>query len=222
MLANLVMRLLLGLRYKNINHTWRLLKVASIHYINNKLKRQFEDIHYLIKKQQKLLEEMNEAISEKDTYEIDLEATVRKLIEHGLSKDEILEITGISPERFEDIVAARNYYNIPYIYLNKDEADEYERLLREIHLSNNIDELINPLKEQQRINFIHKVLLRYKKEYEDLTKSKDSENYEELILNYIDRTGKDHDAKRAFLSLVRRFGNEIKRMREKVLIKISE
>ncbi|KQL57119.1 MULTISPECIES: hypothetical protein [Bacillaceae] len=64
--------------------------MALIHYINNKLKRQFEDIHHLIKKQQKLLEEINEAINEKDTYEIDLETTVRKLIEHGLSKDEIL------------------------------------------------------------------------------------------------------------------------------------
>ncbi|KQL57120.1 hypothetical protein AN965_10640 [Alkalicoccobacillus plakortidis] len=107
-----------------------------------------------------------------------------------------------------------------HIYLNGDEADEYERLLWEIHHSNNIDELINTLKEQQRINFIHKVLLRYKEEYDNLTKSMDSDNYEELILNYIDRTGKDHDAKRTYLSLVRRFRNEIKRMREKVLIKI--
>lgn len=107
---------------------------------------------------------MNEVISEKDTYEIDLETTVRKLIEHGLAKDKIPEITGIPPERFEDIVTARKYYNNPYIYLDgdEDEADEDEQLLREIHHSNKIEELINPLKEQQRINFIHKVLLRYK------------------------------------------------------------
>ncbi|KAB7665552.1 hypothetical protein [Bacillus sp. B1-b2] len=132
------------------------------------------------------------------------------------------KITGITAERYEDIVAEKKYYNIPYIYLNEDEAVEYELLLREIHHSNDIYELINPLKEQQRIKFIHKVLLRYKQEYDCLTKSKNSENYEELILNYIDRTGKDHDAKKAYSSLVRRFGNEIKRMREEVLIKISE
>lgn len=196
--------------------------MASIHYINTKLKRQFEDIHYLMKKQEKLLEEINEAIDEKDNYVINLETTVRKLIEHGLSKDEILEITGTTPERYEDIVAERKYYNIPYIYLNEDEAEEYERLLREIHHSNDIYELFNPLKEQQRINFIHKVLLRYKQEYDGLIKSKNSDNYEELILNYIDRTGKDQDAKRAYSSLVRRFGNEIKTKREEVLIKISE
>jgi len=196
--------------------------VASIHYINNKLKRQFEDIQYLMKKQEKLFEEMNKSITEKDDYVINLETTVRKLIEHGLSKDEILEITGITPKRYEEILDERKYYNIPYIYLNVVEAEEYERLLREIHQSNNIDELINPLKEQQRINFIHKVLLRYKQEYDCLIKSKNSDNYEELILNFIDRSGKDQDAKRAYSTLVRRFGNEIKRMREKVLIKFTE
>jgi uncharacterized coiled-coil protein SlyX len=88
--------------------------VASIHYINTKLKRQFEDIYYLMKKQEKLLEEMNESIVEKDTYVINIETTVRNLIDHGLSKDEILEITGIKPERYEDIVAERKYYHIPY------------------------------------------------------------------------------------------------------------
>ena len=174
--------------------------MSSIHHIKNKLKRQFEDIHYLMKKQEKLLEEMNVALDEKDKYVINLETTVRKLIEHGLSKDEILEITGTTPERFEEIVAERKYYNIPYIYLNEDEAEEYERLLQDIHHSNNIYELINPLMEQQRIKFIHKVLLRYKHEYNDLTKLKNSDNYEELILNYMDRTGKDHDAKRAYSS----------------------
>lgn len=201
---------------------WRFIKVTSIDYINNKLKRQFEDFHYLIKKQEKLLDEMNEAMAKKDTYLINLETTVRKLIEHGLSKDEILEITGITLERYEEIVTEKKYYNIPYIYLNADEVEEYEQLLREIHQSNNIDELINPLKEQQRINFIHRILLRYKHEYDDLTKSKNSDNYEELILKYIDRTGKNQDAKRVYFTLVRRFGNEIKRMREKVLIKFSE
>lgn len=77
-------------------------------------------------------------------------------------------------------------------------AGEYERLLREIHHTNNLVELINPLREQQRINFIHRVLLRYKREYFDFTKSKDRDNYEELILNYIDRTGIDKDAKRIY------------------------
>lgn len=196
--------------------------MASIHYTNNKIKRQFEDIQSLIKKQEKLLEEMSEAMAEKDSYIINLETTVRKLIEHGLSKDEILDITGISIERYEDIVAERRYYYIPYIYLNEDEAEEYERLLREIYHANDIYELINPYKEQERIKFIHKVMLRYKEEYDCLNKSKSSDNFEGIILNYIDRTGKDHDTKRAYSILVRRFGNDIKRMREKLLIKISE
>ncbi|WP_286230469.1 hypothetical protein [Neobacillus mesonae] len=196
--------------------------MASIHYLNNKIKRQFEDIQYLMKKQEKLVEDINKSITEKDNYVINLETTVRKLIEHGLSKDEILEITGITLERYEEIVAERRFYNIPYIYLNADEVEEYEQLVREIHHSNNIDELINPVKEQQRINFIHRILLRYKQEYDDLTKSKKSDNYEELIFKYIDRTGKNQDAKRVYFTLVRRFGNEIKRMREKVLINISK
>ncbi|MBT2644756.1 hypothetical protein J7I80_21285 [Bacillus sp. ISL-41] len=196
--------------------------MTSLHHVNNKLKRQFIDIQELIKKQEKLLGEMNEVMNTKDDYVINLETTVRNLIEHGLSKDEILEITGTTPERYEGIVADRKYYNIPYIYLNEDETMEYEQLLREIHHSNNMDELINPFKEQQRINFIHKVLLRYKKEFDGLTKLKNSDNYEKLILNYIDRTGKDKDAERAYSILVRRFGNEMKRMREKVLVKFSE
>lgn len=195
--------------------------MTSLHHLNNKLKRQFIEIQELINKQEKLLGEMNEAIDTKDDYVISLETTVRNLIEHGLSKDEIFEITGTTPERYEDIVADRKYYNIPYIYLNEDETMEYEQLLREIHHSNNMDELINPFKEQQRINFIHKVLLRYKKEF-DGTISTNSDTYEKLILNYIDRIGKDKDAKRAYSILVRRFGNEIKRMREKVLVKFSE
>lgn len=196
--------------------------MTSLHHLNNKLKRQFIEIQELITKQEKLLGEMNEAIDTKDDYVISLETTVRNLIEHGLSKDEILEITGTTPERYEDIVADRKYYNIPYIYLNEDETMEYEQLLREIHHSNNMDELINPFKEQQRINFIHKVLLRYKKEFDGFNKSTNSDTYEKLILNYIDRIGKDKDAKRAYSILVRRFGNEIKRMREKVLVKFSE
>ncbi|MBA9028651.1 hypothetical protein [Peribacillus huizhouensis] len=95
--------------------------MASIHYINNKLKRQFEDIQYLMKKQEKLFEEMNKSITEKDDYEINLETTVRKLIEHGLSK---VEITGVTPIRYEEILAERRYYNIPYIYLNVDEVKD--------------------------------------------------------------------------------------------------
>lgn len=196
--------------------------MASIHFLNNKLKRQFEDIQYLMKKQEKLVEEMNKSITEKDNYVINLETTFRNLIEHGLSKDEILDITDITLERYEEIVADRKYFNIPYIYLTKDEAEEYERLIQEIHHSKNIYELINPLKEQQRIEFIHLVLLRYKQEYDVLAKSKNSENDEEIILNFIDRTGLDQAAKRVYFTLVRRFGNEIKRIREKVLIRFSE
>ncbi|MGQ4668791.1 hypothetical protein ACUIJN_23705, partial [Metabacillus halosaccharovorans] len=120
-------------------------------------------------KQEKLIEEMNKTITEKDDYIINLESTVRKLIEHGLSKDAILEITGITLERYRILLLKENIIT-SHIYLTKDEAEEYEQLLREIYHSNNMDELINLLKELKRINFIHKVLLRYKREYDCLTK----------------------------------------------------
>lgn len=196
-------------------------EVGSIHHINNKLKRHFEDIKYLMKKQEKLVEEMNKSLTEKENYVINLETTVRKLIEHGLSKDEILDITGINLERYEEIVAERKYYNIPNIYLTDDEVEVYEQLLREIQNCININELINPFKKQKRIKFIHKVILRYKQEY-DFLKSKNSDNYEELILNYIDRSGKNQYAKRAYSTLIRRYSNEIERMRGKVLIQFTE
>lgn len=196
--------------------------MTSIHQINTKLKRQFEDIQDLIKKQEKLLEEMNKNIDKKDTYIIDLKHTVKKLIEYGFSIDEICEITSISPERYEDIVTESKYYQMPNKYLNDDERKEYDRLLREIRQSKDIYDLINPSKEEERIKLIHKVLLRYLKEYDDLRKSNNSDKYEELILNYIDRRGKNDEAKRAYYCLVRRFGNEINKMREDLLIKISE
>jgi hypothetical protein len=112
-----------------------------------------------------------------------LETTVRKLIENGLSKDEILEITVTTSERYQDIIAERKYYNIRYIYLNEGETEKYELLLQEIHHSNDIYKLMNPLKEQQRIKFIHKVLLRYKQDCDEFTKFRNSDNYEVLILN---------------------------------------
>lgn len=55
--------------------------MTSIHHINNK--RQFGDIHHLMKKQEKLLEKAKKAIDENDTYLINLETTVRNLIECG-------------------------------------------------------------------------------------------------------------------------------------------
>lgn len=53
--------------------------MSSFNYINNKLKRHFEDIQYLIKKQDKLLDEMNESIATKDDYVFNVETTVRNL-----------------------------------------------------------------------------------------------------------------------------------------------
>jgi hypothetical protein len=41
---------------------------------------------------------------------------------------------GTTPERYQDIIAERKYYNIQYIYLNEGEAEEYELLLDGLHL----------------------------------------------------------------------------------------
>jgi hypothetical protein len=148
-------------------------------------------------------------------------STVRKLIEHGLNRDEILDITNISSETFDLIVSKDRRYQLPYIYLNNEEAKEFERLLEDIHQSKDIYELIDAEKERERIKFIHRVLLRYQKEM-DLLSPQENEDTGEKIMKYLERVVKNEQAKSAYYSLVRIFGNEIKRKREEVLIKFSD
>lgn len=52
-------------------------------------------------------------MEEKETLTIPLIATVRKLIEHGLSRDEILDITNLSPEEFDLIVSENKQCQLP-------------------------------------------------------------------------------------------------------------
>ncbi|QNU32618.1 hypothetical protein [Geobacillus sp. 47C-IIb] len=97
--------------------------------IDTQTKQCIEDFHNLIKKQEHLIEQLNQLIKEKEEHTIPLVSTVRKLIEHGLSRDEILDITNISSEEFDRIVSKDRRCQLPYIYLNDEESKEFEKLL---------------------------------------------------------------------------------------------
>ncbi|QNU37117.1 hypothetical protein IC801_15050 [Geobacillus sp. 44B] len=146
--------------------------------IDTQTKHCIEDFNNLIKKQAYLMEQLNQLIKEKDEHTIPLAATVRKLIEHGLSRDEILDITNISSEKFDLIVSKDRRYQLPYIYLNDEESKEFERLLEDIHQSKDIYELIDAEKERERIKFIHGVLLRYQKEMDLLSQQENEDSGE--------------------------------------------
>lgn len=93
--------------------------------------------------------------------------------------------------------------------------------LRIFHKSKDIYELIDAEKERERIKFIHGVLLRYQKEM-DLLSPQENEDSSEKMMKYLERAVKNEQAKSAYSPLVRIFGNEIKRKREEVLIKVSD
>jgi hypothetical protein len=189
--------------------------------INAQTKQCIEDFNNLIKQQGHLVEQLNQLIKEKEEHTIPLVSTVRKLIEHGLSRDEILDITNISSEELDRIVSKDRRCQLPYIYLNYEELKEFEKLLEDIHQSKDIYELIDAEKERERIKFIHGVLLRYQKEM-DLLSAQENEDSNEKIMQYLERAVKNEQAKSAYSSLVRIFGNEIKRKREEVLIKVAD
>jgi hypothetical protein len=189
--------------------------------IDAEIKQCIEDFHNIIKKQDNLIEQLNQLIKEKEEHSIPLVPTIQKLIEHGLSRDEILDITNISSEEFDRILSENKHYQLPHTYLNDEESKEFERLLEDIHKSKDIYELIDAEKERERIKFIHGVLLRYQKEM-DLLSSQGNEDSGEKIMQYLERAVKSEQAKSAYYSLVRIFGNEIKRKREEVLIKVSD
>lgn len=189
--------------------------------INTQIKQCIEDFNNLIKQQGHLVEQLNQLIKEKEEHTIPLVPTIQKLIEHGLSRDEILDITNISSEEFERIVSKDRRCQLPYIYLNDEESKEFEKLLEDIHQSKDIYELIDAEKERQRIKFIHGVLLRYQKGME-LLSAQENEDSGEKMMKYLERAVKSEQAKSVYSSLVRIFGNEIKRKREEVLIKVSD
>lgn len=189
--------------------------------INAQTKQCIEDFNNLIKQQGHLVEQLNQLIKEKEEHTIPLVPTIQKLIEHGLSRDEILDITNISSEEFERIVSKDRRCQLPYIYLNDEESKEFEKLLEDIHKSKDIYELIDAEKERERIKFIHRVLLRYQKEM-DLLSPQENEDSGEKMMKYLERAVKSEQAKSAYSSMVRIFGNEIKRKREEVLIKVSD
>ncbi|MBA2876910.1 hypothetical protein [Thermaerobacillus caldiproteolyticus] len=189
--------------------------------IDAQTKQCIEDFNNLIKKQEHLIKQLNQLIKEKEEHTIPLVSTVRKLIEHGLSKDEILDITNISSEEFDRILSENKHYQLPYPYLNYEESKQFEKLLEDIRKSKDIYELIDAEKERERIKFIHHVLLRYQKEI-DLLSPQENEDSGEKMMKYLERTVKSEQAKSVYSLLVRIFGNEIKRKREEVLIKVSD
>lgn len=189
--------------------------------INTQIKQCIEDFNNLIKQQGHLVEQLNQLIKEKEEHTIPLVPTIQKLIEHGLSRDEILDITNISSEEFDRILSENKHYQLPYIYLNDGESKEFEKLLEDIHQSKDIYELIDAEKERERIKFIHGVLLRYQKEM-DLLSLQENEDSGEKMVKYLERAVKSEQAKSDYYVLVRIFGNEIKRKREEVLIKVPD
>lgn len=59
---------------------------------------------------------------EKEKHTIPLIPTVRKLIEHGLSRDEIVEITNIPSDELDRFISENKRCQLPYIYLKDEES----------------------------------------------------------------------------------------------------
>ncbi|EIJ80369.1 hypothetical protein PB1_08407 [Bacillus methanolicus PB1] len=119
------------------------------------------------------------------------------------------------------ILKQAKVYIFVLTFINDEESKEFERLLADIRESKDIHELIDAEKEGERIKFIHRVLLRYQKEM-DLLSPQENEDNGEKIIQYLERAAKNEQAKSTYFSLVRIFGNEIKRKREEVLVKVSD
>ncbi len=56
----------------------------------------------------------------------------------------------------------------------------------------------------------------------DLLSLQENEDSGEKMVKYLERAVKNEQAKSAYYALVRIFGNEIKRKREEVLIKVAD
>ncbi|MGM7683193.1 hypothetical protein ACSVDA_13675 [Cytobacillus sp. Hm23] len=184
---------------------------------DNKINLYINEMQQLIKRQDQLLEKMNCTTNERNKNNLPLQRTVDRLIQHGLSKEEIVEITDITSDQYDNLVAQEKRIQLPYVYLTEEETAEYEQLIQDIHQAKAIDELIDPSKEEERIVFIQKVLQRYLSDYNGI---QDSD--EDIYGKFVETSVSNSKAKGAYSSLVRIFGNEIKRKRENVLINISK
>ncbi|MDX8365240.1 hypothetical protein [Cytobacillus sp. IB215665] len=184
---------------------------------DNTINQYLKEMQQLIKSHDKLLEKMNCTINERNKNILPLQRTVGRLIQHGLSKEEIVEITDITSDQYDNQVALEKRLQLPYVYLTEEETAEYEQLIQDIHQAKAIDELIAPSKEEERIVFIQKVLQRYLSDYIGILES-DEDKYGK----FVDKAVSNSKAKEVSSSLVRIFGNEIKRKREAVLLNISK
>ncbi|OIK10063.1 hypothetical protein [Bacillus sp. MUM 13] len=192
------------------------------HQINNNFKKKYEELKELIVKQERMLEELKKVYRDKDLNTLSLYNIIRHLIEHGISKQEILDITGISSDQYDSIVKEKTMLQLPYIYLIEEETKEFDTLMQKIQTSSDIYQLIDPIKEQERIGFIHKVLLRLKTDYDKIKRVENNDSYEELIDQFVEKVNLNQQAKSVYKALVRIFGNELKRKREEVWIKFSD
>lgn len=183
----------------------------------NQSTQYLEEISLIIQQQEQLLNKLNQTIQESKNQSLPLIETVGKLLEHGLNKEEIMDITSISATQYVNIVSKYRSFQLPFIYLNEAEAKEFHMLLLDIHKANDINDLINSEKESKRIQFVHNVLVRYQHEVNEINNKSDDRI--DIMMSYIERETKTLQTERVYSSLVRIFGNEIKRKREEVLIR---
>lgn len=73
--------------------------------MDNQAKRYIENLNNLTKKQAGVIEQLHKLMIEKEKHTISLIPNVRKLIEHGLNHDEIVEITNISPDELNRFIS---------------------------------------------------------------------------------------------------------------------
>ncbi|MDX8361638.1 hypothetical protein [Cytobacillus sp. IB215316] len=82
---------------------------------DNKMNIYIKEMQQLIKTHDKLLEKMNGTINERNKNILPLQRTVERLIQHGLSKEEIVEITDITSDQYDNQVALEKRLQLPYV-----------------------------------------------------------------------------------------------------------
>ncbi|WP_047986082.1 hypothetical protein [Ornithinibacillus californiensis] len=191
-----------------------------MHYFNNNINNYIEELETTTKQQNQLLQKLTQSIQKEEKQSLSLIGTVGKLIEYGLNKKEIMDITNLSSEGFENLVTENRRFQLPYIHLNEEETIAFQQFLREIHEAEDIHDLINGEKEHYRIKFIQSILYRYQQEATNVLP--ESDDNIDMMVSYVEKESKMQKAREACYSILRIFGNEIKMKREEVLMHDSK
>ncbi|KPH76569.1 MULTISPECIES: hypothetical protein [Bacillaceae] len=191
-----------------------------MHHSQGNITGYIEELEMTNNTQKQLLKNLSQSIQEAEKQSLPLLETLEKLLEYGLNKEEILDITKLSHEAYENLVSEHRRFQQPSIHLNDEEIKKFQRFLRDIHQAQDIYDLIDIEKEQERIKFIQSVLFRYQQEAKKITAN--SEGRIDQMMAYVEREAINGKAKKACYSMTRIFGNEIKRKREEVLIQESK